>query len=124
MNDKSRKYGTVVSASCELLDRYPTHIQRIEEELVYRLTEPIIKEAIKGECIVRFTETGQRESFTTCVIEFHKSVCIEEIVRCKDCKWRDDYGCALRIVDESDKPKDNDFCSFGERRSNETDQRR
>ena len=45
----------------------------------------------------------------------------EAVVRCKDCKWRDDYGCALRIVDESDKPKDNDFCSFGERRTDETD---
>jgi hypothetical protein len=43
----------------------------------------------------------------------------EAVVRCKDCKWRDDYGCALRIVDESDKPGDNDFCSFGERRTDE-----
>lgn len=39
-----------------------------------------------------------------------------EIVRCKDCKWFNDFGCAIRIVDESDKPKENDFCSFGERR--------
>lgn len=39
------------------------------------------------------------------------------VVRCKDCKWKDDYGCAIKIVDESDKPKDNDFCSFGERRT-------
>ena len=45
----------------------------------------------------------------------------EAVVRCKDCKWRDDYGCALRIVDESDKPNDNDFCSFGERQSDETE---
>lgn len=38
------------------------------------------------------------------------------VVRCKDCKWWGDYGCAVRIVDESDKPKENDFCSFGERK--------
>ena len=38
------------------------------------------------------------------------------VVRCKDCKWWCDYGCAIRIVDESDKPKENDFCSFGERK--------
>ena len=39
----------------------------------------------------------------------------EEIVRCKDCKWYGHPGCAIRIVDDSDKPNDNDFCSFGER---------
>lgn len=39
-----------------------------------------------------------------------------ELVRCKDCKWRGRLGCALRIADDSDKPKDDDFCSFGERR--------
>lgn len=38
------------------------------------------------------------------------------LVRCKDCKWFNDFGCAIRIVDESDKPKEDDFCSFGERR--------
>lgn len=43
-----------------------------------------------------------------------------EIVRCKDCKWWHDVGCAIRIVDESDEPKDDDYCSFGERREDET----
>lgn len=41
----------------------------------------------------------------------------ELIVRCKDCKWFNDIGCAIRIVDNSDKPKDNDYCSFGERKN-------
>lgn len=38
-----------------------------------------------------------------------------EVVRCKDCKWFNNIGCAIKIVDDSDKPKDNDYCSFGER---------
>lgn len=38
-----------------------------------------------------------------------------DIVFCKECKWRDNIGCALKIVDDSDKPKDDDFCSYGER---------
>ena len=38
------------------------------------------------------------------------------VVRCKDCKWRGDIGCAVTVVDESDKPTDDDFCSWGERR--------
>lgn len=37
-------------------------------------------------------------------------------VRCKHCKWWNEPGCAIRIVDDSDRPKENDFCSFGERR--------
>ena len=40
----------------------------------------------------------------------------EPVVRCKDCKWFNDIGCAIRIVDDSDKPKDDDYCSFGERK--------
>ena len=38
------------------------------------------------------------------------------VVRCKNCKWWNKPGCAISIVDESDKPHENDFCSFGERR--------
>ena len=37
-----------------------------------------------------------------------------DVVHCKDCKWRDKAGCALQIVDDSDKPSDNDYCSYGE----------
>lgn len=38
------------------------------------------------------------------------------VLRCKDCKWFNDIGCAIWIVGESDKPREDDFCSFGERR--------
>ena len=41
------------------------------------------------------------------------------LIRCKDCKWFGEYGCAIRIVDDSDKPKENDYCSFAERRSDD-----
>ena len=40
---------------------------------------------------------------------------VVEVVRCRDCKWWKDIGCAICIADDSDKPKENDFCSFGER---------
>ena len=44
-----------------------------------------------------------------------------EIIRCRDCKWFGKIGCAVQIVDESDRPSENDFCSFAERRTDETD---
>lgn len=40
-----------------------------------------------------------------------------QVVQCKDCEWFNSVGCAIYIVDESDKPKENDFCSFGKRRA-------
>lgn len=39
-----------------------------------------------------------------------------EVICCKDCKWFGDIGCAISIVDDSDKPTGNDFCSYAERR--------
>lgn len=44
------------------------------------------------------------------------------VVRCRECKWFGKPGCAILIVDDSDRPTENDFCSFGERREeNEID---
>lgn len=39
---------------------------------------------------------------------------VAEVVRCKDCRWWNHAGCAIRIVDDTDKPQANDFCSYGE----------
>lgn len=40
------------------------------------------------------------------------------VTHCKDCKWWGKAGCAISIVDASDRPKENDFCSFAERKDN------
>ena len=122
MNDKGRKYAAEASAQRELLDRYPTYASRTEEEIVYRLTDPIVKETIKGECIVRFSETEQREDFRTDLINFRKYVHIEELVRCRDCKWwseEADHTCRYHVLVMPMKPSD--YCSYGERRTDETD---
>lgn len=37
---------------------------------------------------------------------------VVEVVRCKDCKWRDESTCLIHGAIW----KDNDFCSMGERR--------
>ena len=49
----------------------------------------------------------------TNVYKCKKSICIP-VIRCKNCKWFGDIGCAIKIVDECDKPTENDFCSFAE----------
>ena len=42
-----------------------------------------------------------------------ENICIP-VIRCKNCKWFGKAGCAINIVDDSDKPTENDFCSFAE----------
>ena len=39
-----------------------------------------------------------------------------ELVRCKDCKWFNNTGCAICIVDDTDRPSENSYCSFAERK--------
>lgn len=34
--------------------------------------------------------------------------------RCKTCQWFGKPGCAIEIVDDSDKPRADDYCSFWE----------
>lgn len=41
----------------------------------------------------------------------------DAIIHCKDCKWFKQPGCAVYYKDfPEDAPKENDFCSFAERR--------
>ena len=60
-------------------------------------------------------ERGWNDSIDA-IVENAEVVDAVPVVRCKDCKWFNHFGCAIQIVDESDKPKEDDFCSFGERR--------
>ena len=44
---------------------------------------------------------------------------IRSVILCKDCKWWKNIGCAIYIVDDTDKPTEHDFCSFAERKEKE-----
>ena len=41
------------------------------------------------------------------------------VVRCKDCVWHHRFGCAFDTRHPDDVPKDDDFCSCGERRNDD-----
>lgn len=70
-------------------------------------------------CYNGFSDTYDKAMIIDLVDE-QPAVDAEPVVRCKDCKWRGHIGCAITIVDESDKPMDDDFCSWGERSEDET----
>lgn len=42
------------------------------------------------------------------------------VIYCKDCKWFNHEGCAISIVDNTDRPSEYDFCSFAERKESKT----
>ena len=60
----------------------------------------------------------EREKYAEKFLSVIPAADVVEVVRCKDCKWRGKAGCAIDIVDETDEPKDDDFCSYGERADN------
>lgn len=90
----------------------------------FDLEQPEIKtDKTADDCISRsqaieaFEPTHYMDWYTPTIIETLEALpsAQQEIIRCKDCKWFGGIGCAIRIVDDSDKPKEEDFCSFAER---------
>ena len=65
---------------------------------------------------VKLDTEADTNRMTHLIRDIAPSADVVEVVRCKDCKWFNDIGCSIRIVDDSDKPTENDYCSFGERK--------
>ena len=85
-----------------------------------KLQERMYHEAFEKDSDLQKWESGcwiRYKLFENCLNE-QPTADVVEVVRCKDCKWYGEIGCAIKIVDETDKPKDNDYCSFGERSEN------
>ena len=100
--------GTPISDVCEALDMA---IEALQEE-PNKAVPPSLADVYKWE---RDIALSQLEEYGIGFAEKKRDDLVE-VVRCKDCKWYGHVGCAIRIVDDSDKPKDNDYCSFGERK--------
>lgn len=88
-------------------------LKHISSELAERIMGILEweKEIIVGQSDLRVSEFKPTNS-----VEYRRQINWSPLVRCKDCKWRGELGCAVSIVDESDIPKDDDFCSWGERK--------
>ena len=68
---------------------------------------------IEKDIYVCSLESTFRDDAKSCAI--HKAIELLErdpcdVIRCKDCKWFGSVGCAINIVDDSDKPRKYDFC--------------
>lgn len=71
-----------------------------------------IAELRDGDAVIRVSAVNY-------VLRNLPSADVQPVVRCRDCKWFNKIGCAIKIVDESDKPHEDDFCSFAERKKDE-----
>lgn len=85
----------------------------LKDDLVRRgdVMDELVKEYNR-----RWQEGGLKLAWIEKAVDSARPVAQPEIIRCKDCKWFGRIGCAISIVDVYDKPTENDFCSFAERR--------
>lgn len=74
-------------------------------------------------CIAKITMTDEqvKEAFEKAKCEILATQPEQKVIRCKDCKWFGKIGCAISIVDDSDKPTEDDFCSFSEAKMEENE---
>ena len=71
------------------------------------------------EFIKRFVGWGKGNALENAIAKgtlLHK-----DLILCKDCKWFNTYGCAIDIVYDTDKPEEDDYCSFAERENTDGD---
>ena len=101
--------GIIVDTKAEELD-LSTNLQQTCNQLA---TDCISRQ----QAIEAFEPTHHIDWYTPTIIETLEALpsVQQEIIRCKDRKWFGEAGCAIRIVDDSDKPNEEDFCSFAER---------
>lgn len=53
----------------------------------------------------------------TCDVKKMPTTDAVPVVRCRECRWFNNAGCAIWIDDDAEiNPKEDDFCSFGKRK--------
>lgn len=63
-----------------------------------------------------FEEDGHLSNYIEEFIDNAPTIDAVPVVRCKDCKWHGRPGCAIEIVDDSDRPGPEGFCCYAERK--------
>ena len=87
-------------------------IQCIKHELLITVNRKDLTGQAIGEALDMAIEALQREDRFLKSIDTNEPL-YTEVVRCKDCRHRDLFSCPLA---DNDFQKDEDFCSWGERK--------
>lgn len=96
-------------------DALPTSIENMDLEVAEKIVERWMQDA---PCDISWDAVRVLRDFYD-EVKDAPTIDAVKVVRCKDCKWFGEIGCAIRIVDDSDKPKEDDYCSFAERRTDD-----
>ena len=92
------------------------------KDLSQNLFEAVMGELEKGERIVKLSDLRVSEVLETQMVEYRKYIKFTDLVRCKDCKHREnrewDSPCPCVCADSwySWMPEDDWFCANGERK--------
>lgn len=89
---KDQNYGKVVTVPKEYVDRTDGDIVRHYSKMMARdLCDKVLTEMVKGECICSLSPMFQTEIPEEHLVEMRQKVTIRRLVRCKDCRWKDQF---------------------------------
>lgn len=87
-------------------------IEFIKNELTRKITDRLIQVLeSEDEIILKKSVLSVSDYPSLHSVEYRKILDWKPLIRCKDCKWRDESTCLIHGAIW----KDNDFCSQGER---------
>lgn len=114
---KDNRYHAEYLIPNEIVDRYPTEMQRVIKHLGEQLTEKLFCEIQKGEMIVCLKDVTTNDNYPLNMTEVRQEIRITDLVRCKDCIYFHDYGDGVKNCwGNGGGTKDDDFCSHAERK--------
>lgn len=99
----------------ESYDYVKKDVDYIDNYLLKKLGDCVMRNLVaEGEIVVKLSELCKEEFTPTNSIQLKRQIAWKPLVRCGECKHRDSEFCQIR--ESMYGIKDNDFCSYGERK--------
>ena len=120
---EKRTYKKDMTVPTEMLVQEPVLVEKIKDRIKSELIDGIVGLVSTGkEYIISLHELIEVQHFTADFMShFTQRISLVQLVRCKDCKFHhyDGMGIPYCIKDREYGWKDDDYCSYAERRTDE-----
>ena len=120
---EQRIYKKDMTVPTEMLVQEPLLVEKIQERVKSELIDGIVGLVSNGkEYIISLSEIVEAQRFEVDYMShFTQRISLVELVRCNDCKFHnyDDMGSPYCIKKREYGWKDDDFCSYAKRRTND-----
>lgn len=115
--NKSERYSAAQVAPKESITAYgKDFIKYITDDIIRELSKKVLERAKFSDVIVSLKPMRVTEITAWNQVEYRRNMIVTDVVRCKDCKyyWKNYTDDSVPVCLAS--PKDDAFCSEGERR--------